>query len=554
MKRSLLAVFLLLVLAPIGVISWLGYSNIKREQSMTTERYSILATKQLNEIDRLLRTHHLEEVERELNEFSNIHTLDADALRSITRNTRMVEQFFVIDKENVFLFPPESGELSGQEREFLGTARELELPLVLRAGAGEATEGIETAGAGTPGGAGTVGAGAPEGAGTPGVRGAETAGAVAGVGRWYTWFENEGVHFIYWRAMDNGYRTGAVIDRIAFISGILGALPDSDLTDNDEYASRVVLTDARGDVLYQWGLHTPADNEKPVAVTALSQPFAAWRLNMYFDVEDGVPFFVRYGALLPGIAAGVIILILLSMYFYREQAKVVADATQKVSFVNQVSHELRTPLTNIRLYTELLDNRITDEKDRARLQVVLSESRRLSRMIANVLTFSKNEKNTITINSSEVVIDELIARVVETFAVILESKSVEVSLSLKAPSRILTDGDCVEQILSNLIGNVVKYAVDGGYLGIESVQGGDSTAILVKDKGPGIPQGERKRIFEPFYRISNKLNDGVSGTGIGLSVSRAIAQKLGGSLTLERSGAGAVFKLEIPNKVAGGTV
>ncbi len=523
MKRSLLAVFLLLVLAPIGVISWLGYSNIKREQSMTAERYSILATKQLNEIDRLLQTRHLEEVERELNEFSNIHTLDADALRSITRNTRIVEQFFVIDEENAFLFPPESGELSRQEREFLETARELELPLVLRA------RGAETPGA------------------------AEIPGAVTGEGRWYTWFENEGVHFIYWRAMDNGYRTGAVIDRIAFISGILGALPDSDLTGNDEYTSRVVLTDARGDVLYQWGLHTPADNEKPVAVTALSQPFAAWRLHMYFDVEDGVPFFARYGALLPGIAAVVIILILLSMYFYREQAKVVADATQKVSFVNQVSHELRTPLTNIRLYTELLDNRITDKKDRARLQVVLSESRRLSRMIANVLTFSRNEKNTLTINPSEVVIDELIARVVETFAVILESKSVEVSLSFKAPSRILTDGDCVEQILSNLIGNVMKYAAGGSYLGIESAQGGDSTAIFVKDRGPGIPQGERKRIFQPFYRISNKLNDGVSGTGIGLSVSRTIAQKLGGSLTLERSGPGAVFKLEIPNKVPGGT-
>jgi len=477
---------------------------------MTVEGYSILAHKQLQEIDRLLQTH-LRGLETELETYENIIGLDAEELRRISRNTRIVSQLFVIDGENEYVFPPQNGELSAKEAEFLETSKELELPLILGAGASQAEP-------------------------VP----AQSSG-------WYTWFLNEGVHFLHWQSRADGYRTGVVIDRIAFISRILGVLPDSDFSVQDEYKSRVVLTDARGGVLYQWGLYSPGIDEQPVAVTALTRPLAAWRLQMYFDSETDLPFFSRYGALLTGIAAGVAVVILIAVYFYRENKKIVEDALQKVSFVNQVSHELRTPLTNIRLYSEMILEKLTDEKEKDRARVVLSESERLSRMITNVLSFSRIGRNKLSLKLAETNVDDTIRRVAESFALSLKNKSIRISLKCSAPSSVKTDADCVEQILSNLIGNVEKYASSGGYLEIESLQNRRFTVIYVRDRGPGIPPGERKRIFEPFYRISNKLNDGVSGTGIGLAVSRSLAEKIGGSLTLEENWPGAVFKLEIPN-------
>jgi two-component system sensor histidine kinase GlrK len=102
-----------------------------------------------------------------------------------------------------------------------------------------------------------------------------------------------------------------------------------------------------------------------------------------------------------------------------------------------------------------------------------------------------------------------------------------------------------------LIGNVEKYAAAGGCLEIVSKQNDSSTQVYVKDKGPGIPPGEGQRIFAPFYRISNNLTDGVSGAGIGLAVSRTLARMIGGSLTLESGGPGAVFKLELPKDATG---
>lgn len=513
MKKSLLIVFLLLVIAPLAVITWLSYANIAREERMTAERYAILAKRRLEEIDRLIQSR-LGQVASELQEYGGIYALDIDELRRIARKTRIIEQLFIIDEDGSFVFPPESGVTSAQEEEFLENATELELSLILGPGA------VESAG-----GSGDWG--------------------------WYTWFMGDGINFIYWHSGPEGYRIGVVVERIALISAIVAVLPDSDFTSDDEYASRVVLTDARGNPLYQWGLYTPVGGALPTAAISLSRPLASWRLQIYLDTGAGLPFFKRFGALLPGAAGVAVVLILLSIYFYRENKKVVADALHKVSFVNQVSHELRTPLTNIRLYTELLKERLTDKKDVGQLDIVLSESRRLSRMISNVLTFSRSEKSGFDATPGETIIDEVIVRVAESFAVSLKSNSIQTVLSCNAKVPITTDGDFVEQILSNLVGNVEKYAAGGGRLEIESIQDEESTVVRVKDNGPGIPAKEQKNIFDPFYRISNKLTDGVSGAGIGLAVSRMLAEKTGGSLTLEGSETGAVFRLELANHTSG---
>ena len=516
MKKSLLIVFLLLIVAPIGVISWLGYSSFVQERENTQERYAILARRQLEEIDRLVSSH-LEKLELEIQSYGDFEVLSATELRRISRNTGMVDQLFVIDDEHAFVFPPESGEMSSREQRFLTDARQLELPLVL----------------------GNVAT--------------ESPGASTGLWNWYTWFMGDGINFIYWKRLPTGHRVGVMLNRVALLSSIIAMLPDSDFTVSSEYSSRILLTDARGGSLYQWGLFKPSENELPLATIALAPPLAAWHFHLYLDLDNGgaLPILRQYVSILSGVFALVVVTILLAVYFYRENRKLITDALQKVSFVNQVSHELKTPLTNIRLYTELLESRLSDAKDLDHLEVISSESRRLSRMISNVLTFSRGGKNGFNVTPADVVIDDIIRSALDSFAPSLRQKSIEVVLRCGAPAVVQTDRDFVEQVLSNLIANAEKYAAGGGYLEIVSSQTASLTTIVVADQGPGIPQRERKNIFKPFYRISNRLSDGVSGAGIGLAISRKLAERMGGSLILDENGPGAVFRFCLPNYIEG---
>ena len=116
-----------------------------------------------------------------------------------------------------------------------------------------------------------------------------------------------------------------------------------------------------------------------------------------------------------------------------------------------------------------------------------------------------------------------------------------------AKQSVRIDADTLEQILGNLLSNVEKYAPCGKQLKITSSQEGDLTIITVADSGPGIPKNQREKIFKPFHRLSSKNSDGVSGTGIGLTIARDLARKHGGDLTLSecRSSTGCTFTIRL---------
>ena len=132
-----------------------------------------------------------------------------------------------------------------------------------------------------------------------------------------------------------------------------------------------------------------------------------------------------------------------------------------------------------------------------------------------------------------------------TFGPTLEQAGVAVKLELAAPAVVHVDADALEQILANLLNNIEKYARSGGEARIATSQAGDTTTLRISDKGPGIPEAQRERIFEPFHRISDKLSDGVSGTGIGLDIARRLARLHGGDLRVVESAVGAAFELTI---------
>ncbi len=516
MKKSLLIVFLLIVVVPIFTISLLGFERYRRDKASTTERYRILARERLEEINRLIESHTQNtkrEVSDVLAEIINLEQIDYKKLRNIMRGSDLVRRMFLIDSEGSYLFPPEAGPVSENERQFLSLAKELELASILR-------HGNES----------------------PVSNRAESY-------HWYTWFMGDGVNFVLWRITNEGVRIGAMIERVALISRIMRLLPDSDLVADETSATRIALTNALGSTLYQWGAYEPDNDAMHLSEIPVVQPFGAWHLRLYMDLdaEEMLTVWGEYLSLFSGLAALIVVVCFLSYYFYRENKKIVDDALRKVSFVNQVSHELRTPLTNIRLYAELLTGNIRDEKQARQLEIINSESRRLSRMINNVLTFSRIGKGKIVPRFATVFIDEIVRAVERSFALSLGAKDLEVVLTLDAPIPIHTDPDFLEQILSNLVGNAEKYAANGHLLEISTRQEENTTYIEVHDNGPGIPDRERKNIFKPFYQISNRLNDGVTGAGIGLSVSRELAEALGGDLELKRSSRGASFILTIPH-------
>ncbi|MCM8536329.1 MAG: HAMP domain-containing histidine kinase [Lentisphaeraceae bacterium] len=207
-------------------------------------------------------------------------------------------------------------------------------------------------------------------------------------------------------------------------------------------------------------------------------------------------------------------------------------------------------MTNIRLYSELLRKRLDPEDTKAenQLGVVVSESQRLSRLITNVLSFAQQDKNKLKLNMTKIHIDKTVDHVLDHFKPLLATKEISFEVESSAPLPILADVDAIGQILGNLLSNVEKYVQEKGHVSIVSSQDSEWTIVLVSDNGPGIPNSQHKKIFDAFHRLSNKLSDGISGTGIGLSISRDLARMHGGDLTIVESTEGASFKLVLPTK------
>jgi signal transduction histidine kinase len=234
---------------------------------------------------------------------------------------------------------------------------------------------------------------------------------------------------------------------------------------------------------------------------------------------------------------------LAALTLFREFGREAREAEQRVSFVNRVSHELKTPLTSIRMYAELLEESLQEDEGPARKHagIIVSESQRLSRLIGNVLTFAKKDRGKLGFHPTPVVIDQVVEKVLAQLSPSLESRSIRIEVEHGAPARVTADPDLVIQVLANLITNVEKYAAAGGLLRIRTLQEPGSTRIVVIDRGPGIRADQREKVFEPFHRGDERLDEDSSGTGIGLSIVRDLTRMHGGDAWIEPSPEGTEF-------------
>ena len=363
-------------------------------------------------------------------------------------------------------------------------------------------------------------------------------------------------HFVLFRnAWRDGerYIQGALIDSHAFIAGAILAPWQA----NALAAGAELAIAWRGAVLaLQRGAAAPrpaaaADQSGELLYRArLAAPLAA--LELVYSVRT-LPLGASARYLL--WVGAVMLLVLLGgcLAVYRASRSQLRLIRQQQDFVSAVSHELKTPLTAIRMYSEMLEAGWADDAKKATYYAYIrTESERLSRLIANVLTLGRMQRGQgplqlVTMPLSAA-IDRVVARVatqIDVAGFTLERRCVAGAAS----ARIAVDEDALTQILINLVDNAIKFTPAGHPRRLElscTVTADRRVRITLRDHGAGVPAAQMRQIFERFYRGGDELTRETVGTGIGLALVRELASAMHGTVTVENVEPGAAFSLYLP--------
>ena len=231
---------------------------------------------------------------------------------------------------------------------------------------------------------------------------------------------------------------------------------------------------------------------------------------------------------------------------FSEMAARLAESEQRErNFLMTVSHELRTPLSAIRGHVDALQEGLADDPEARResLDVISGEADRLARLVGDVLDLAKLEADRFALREEEVDLGQLLGQAHLSFAEEARRRGVELDIDSCDEFVVMTDGDRVLQIVSNLIGNALQWTPRGGTVALSLSETSGAAMITVADSGPGIPAELRENVFRPFY----SKDGGQGGTGLGLAIAYELTQALGGRIELETEiGAGAQFNLILP--------
>lgn len=516
-----------MVIVPLAALSWAGVQVLRKQEAIAGHESLQVFQDRLRGVARAVDTV-VRSLERELARYEAMLPSDPDTIReALGRLPRSLEALVVsAGPQGELIFPPLTGATSERERAFLDRTRGLWQGGLLKGLADKA------------------GHGGPD-------RG------------WVPFMADGRQTFVWWRS--NGERVVALeVPRVLLSSELVMQLPETPMGDDAGVGltqGRTMLLDEAGGVVYQWGQHEPPPGDVPKATLALGPPLDAWRLVHHAPAGAvGANFTGALRWTVVGMVGGLGLVLAGSAWLiWRARRREMQLAAERVSFVNQVSHELKTPLTNIRMYAELLEGALDLDDDdpdgpdpndpkRRHLAVIRRESDRLSRLIRNVLTFAKSEQQQTSVTRRTGVVDRIVETTIASSAPTLTLAGITIARELHAPGKVEVDPDALEQVVANLLSNAEKYARSGGLVTVTTAQEADTTTITVADRGPGIPPAHRDKIFEPFYRISDRLSDGVTGTGIGLDIARRLARLHGGDLRLapaDPQQTGATFILTI---------
>jgi len=222
-----------------------------------------------------------------------------------------------------------------------------------------------------------------------------------------------------------------------------------------------------------------------------------------------------------------------------------------IDFVSTVSHELRTPLTSIKGFADTLltaGDKLDKEQQMRFIGIIKSQIDRLARLVENLLTVSRLESKKDKSIYKAINFKEFITGILRGIAPKSQDHQINTEITPGLPA-IWADSDKLEQIMTNLIDNAVKYSGIGTTITIQagySPDNADFAEIKVRDQGIGIPKDQLSKIFTKFSRIDNPLTRQVQGTGLGLYITKTLVESMGGKISADSDENGSVFTIKLP--------
>ncbi len=236
----------------------------------------------------------------------------------------------------------------------------------------------------------------------------------------------------------------------------------------------------------------------------------------------------------------------------RATALAVSDRARR-QLLADVSHELMTPLSAIRGYVETLgmaDVPLDLDTRKRYLDIVEQETHKLEAIIGDLLDLARLEGGGDRMRAEPVAVEDLFKRIADRHEPSLRDRGVSLRIEVAPDTpRILGDAGRLEQALQNLAANAIRHTPDGGVVRLAASRAENGVHITVRDTGPGIPPEHLPRVFDRFYKVdaSRAGTDVPSGSGLGLSIVRAIIQRHGGTVTVANArDGGALFELDLP--------
>ena len=224
-------------------------------------------------------------------------------------------------------------------------------------------------------------------------------------------------------------------------------------------------------------------------------------------------------------------------------------AKMKSDFVSNVSHEIRTPLALISMYAETLEmNRVKNDEERHQFyHIILSETKRLTGLVNRILKFSKLEAGKQSYNFAATNLNDIVDDTISTFEFHLKEGGFTLNRKQAELPEINADAEAVATAVFNLLDNAIKYSGDNRQIELETYSQNDEIIVKVTDHGLGIPNSERKHIFEKFYRVEDPLIHNTKGSGLGLNLVFEIMHDHGGRVEVSsKVGEGSAFELIFP--------
>ncbi len=330
------------------------------------------------------------------------------------------------------------------------------------------------------------------------------------------------------------------------------------LIDSEKLLSTIIESNLQSDLEFEYKIEfsnefsSDASRDGLIYTSQLDPYFPGQILQIKLNDENLINEFINRRSWTYGIAT-----VLLLIVLFLGGALIVRDidreknlANLQSDFISNVTHELKTPLTSIYMFTEMvLLKRTKNESDRDEyLSIILKESERLKRMINNILEFSKLEKGKQKYHFVHSNLASIINEAIHEMDYWFDNDKFDLNSDLNDNIYAKVDAGKIKQVIGNLLSNAFKYSSHNKKINIRLFIRKKEVCIEVEDHGIGIPEDQFQRIFDKFYRVDQK--EGVSGTGLGLTMVKEIVEAHGGKISVSsKIGTGSKFSITLNHQI-----